>query len=183
MVLATEKQVGNRHLYFNGITQVTVADGESGVLSAFVRFAVHHTHTDAMVYENAASQCANRLQKIFFVQLGSRKREIINKLKSQVSDSSFSQYVQKLQKGFSASNYLGQIVLGPDLALEEAIRFVEERERTTLAHYQKLEKIMLHKSTKALFDYLIGSQHAVLAFLDSYYQSVQPLPEMELMQA
>ena len=166
MVLTQKKPVQNSpHVQYNGILRASVSDGDSGIFSAFLQFGIHHSHNDCEVYENAARHAVDKDQKTLFVQLASRKREVINKLKSQQSDSSVLHYSERSQSGIFLSRFLKDIEPGPLTEMEDALNFVTQRERATLALYEKLEKTMRHSSTKALFDYLIRTQNECLEFL------------------
>jgi rubrerythrin len=153
------------HSQYFGINQVTVADGEDGIFSAFIELAFQHTQNDSMVYEYAALHSTNPTQKILFIQLACRKIEVLNKLKMQRSDSALLRSAQQSHNGYSLSWYLKEIESAPLITMEDSMKFAIQRECRTFALYKKLEKIMLYDSTKALFEYLVNSQYALMEYL------------------
>lgn len=154
-----------RQLRYNGITQITVVDGEEGVFAAFLEFAIKHTQNDSALYEKAVRLSNQIEQKNLFLQLGYRKNEIVCKLKMQRSDQSIMHSSEKIIYKNPQDRNRMEIDSAPLLSIEDALNFALQRECRTIEQYQKLEKIMTHDSTKALFEFLVNSQYAVLEFL------------------
>jgi hypothetical protein len=171
MVLIKEDTIKKRHSNYYGINQITVADGNDGVFAGFIELAFHQTQNDVLVYEHAARHSADQKKKYLFFQLASRKTEVLNKLKIQRSEISILHAQEQSQNEHSFSRYLKEIESGPLIAIEDAFKFAIQRECRTLTLYKKLEKIMLLVSTKALFEYLVKSQYALMEFLSSQHSA------------
>jgi hypothetical protein len=171
MVPIKENFIPSQHVRYNGITQVTVADGDDGIFSAFLEFAIKQTHNDSTIYENAAQQSNLNSQKILFIQLSCRKNEVASKLKMQRSDLSVMHSSEKTGNFNSHFPTLKEIESEELLTIEDALKFVIQRECRTFELYKKLDKIMLNDSTKALFEYLVNSQYAIMEFLSFQHSS------------
>ncbi|HEX7511194.1 MAG TPA: hypothetical protein VF335_07840, partial [Chitinivibrionales bacterium] len=142
-------------------------DGEKGIFAAFIEFAFRHTVNDLEAYENAAQNASERNQKILFIQLSCRKKEVFSKLKMQRADHSILHATVKSQNKGSSLRFQKKTENDILISLEDALNFATQRESGTLEVYKKLEKIMQFSSTKTLFEYLVKSQNSIIDFLYS----------------
>jgi len=167
MVYVKEDSIPKKHVYYYGPTQITVADGEKGIFAAFIEFAVRHTINDMEIYENAARNASVQNQKILFIQLSCRKKEVLSKLKLQRANYSILYSTEKLRNNGSLSRFQKKTEDVLLISFEDALNFATQRECGTLEVYKKLEKIMQLSSTKTLFEYLVKSQNSFMDFLSS----------------
>ena len=167
MVSMAEKSTLQRQVQYNGIIHALVADGEVGIFTAFLEFAIHHSHSDILIYENAVKRSLESAHKHFFNQLICRKRDVINKLKEQQSGSSRLHVSDNLRNGHSLKRFVKDTASDLLIDIGSTLRFALEKERMTLKQYEKLGKMMLLYSTKALFDYLMESQQNLISFLET----------------
>ena len=167
MVYVKEYPISKKHVQYCGPTQVTVADGEQGIFAAFVEFAVHRTISDWEVYENAGKNASSRNQKILFIQLSCRKKEVLSKLNVQRDDYSILRSTVKFRTNSPMVRFQEKIENDLFVTFEDALNFATQQACGTLDVYKKLEKIMQFSSTKALFEYLVKSQNSIIDFLNS----------------
>lgn len=167
--LIESARIKHRIIYsFDGIHYATVydSDNEEDLFKAYYDFAYNQTINAACIYESAMNVMQSRSQKILFLQLACRKRDVINKLRMNWPGALVPGNSARQAGVRSFTSYLPDVGLSPLSTLKETLDFAYDKETQTLARYEKLAKIVHRLPIKALFDLLIGSQLDNVLFLD-----------------
>jgi len=151
----------------HGLRQVKALDSEEELLKAYSDIAVYHTRNAAELYENAAALVQSRDQKVMFLQLACRKKDVLHTLMIGRSDT-------HLRAGALESGGLGpfpRLLMDAGLSLKttlkEAFNFAYNKEAATLSLYEKMANAATILSIKVLFDYLMESERLHVRYLDS----------------
>lgn len=151
----------------NGFHRVTIIDNEDELSKAYFDFAYFHSRNAAEMYENAVAVLQLPEQKALFLQLACRKREVLNRLKMERSDTIVSGNSARKSGAGSFTKYLMDSELTPHTTLKESFDFAYGKETKTLTLYEKMSLAAYLQPTKVLFEYLIASQRSHILYLDS----------------
>ena len=158
-----------RYLHVDGNNHTTtIADkAEDEVFKAYIEFAYYHTINDAVMYEKAVLISRLKEQKALFSQLSCRKRDVLNKLKVNRSNTAIALTLPQETGRSSSNSYQPDMDTITFFTLEDAFDFAYQREKNTLALYDKLQKTAHYPLSKTLFDYLKEIQFTTIEFLDA----------------
>lgn len=151
----------------NSIHYVSIVNNEDELSKAYFDFAFFHSSNAVEMYENAVSVLALPEQKSLFLQLACRKREVVNKLKMECSDTVHFANSPRNSGTGSSGKYRMDPELTTRTTLKEAFDFACTKETRTLALYEKMSSAAHIRLARVLFEYLLESQRGALLYLDS----------------
>lgn len=150
-----------------GLRHVKAIDSDEELLKAYSDFAFYHTRNAAELYEYAAALVQSRDQKVLFLQLACRKKDVLHKLMMGRSETHLRAEAAKNGGLGPFPRFLRDAGLSLRTTLKEAFSFAYNKEAATLALYEKMANAANLFSIKMLFDYLIESERQHVVYLDS----------------